>query len=317
MQRFYQLINKASANPRSNEGGARVATEGSKGLPPRRYIAWKGLVFCISGLSCLLATRGHAQLIVAHRGASHAAPENTSAAFELAWQQNADAIEADFRLSRDGQIVCIHDATTQRTAGVDRIVAQSTLAELKALDVGAWKDPQFKGQRILTLEEVLEMVPRGKKIFVELKTGPEIVKPLKDVVTASRISSGQILVITFNEETAREVKRVIPNLKVHWLTGYEDTDRTSGGRGGINRIADSLSRTRADGLGSEANREIFNDSFIQNLTENGLKEFHVWTVDNAKDAEYYQSLGAFSITTNRPGFIRKKLKLDKPQKEDD
>ena len=163
VQRFYELINKASANPRSNEGEARVATEGSKGLPPRRYIAWKGLVFCISGLSCLLATRGHAQLIVAHRGASHAAPENTSAAFELAWQQNADAIEADFRLSRDGQIVCIHDATTQRTAGVDRIVAQSTLAELKALDVGAWKDPQFKGHGFLLWRRCWRWFPEARK----------------------------------------------------------------------------------------------------------------------------------------------------------
>ena len=289
----------------------------SEGRSQRCGSAQRRVVFYVFGLVGFLAIPTQAQLIVAHRGASHTAPENTAAAFELAWQEKADAIEADFRLSRDGQIVCIHDATTQRTAGVDRIVAQSTLAELKALDVGSWKHPQYKGQRVLTLAEVLEMVPRGKKIFVELKTGPEIVKPLKDVVTASRISSGQILVITFNEETAREVKRVIPNLKVHWLTGYEDTDRTSGGRGGINRITDSLSRTHADGLGSEANREIFNDSFIRKLTENGLQEFHVWTVDNANDANYYQRLGAFSITTNRPGFIRKKLKLDQPQKQDD
>ena len=77
--------------------------------------------------------------IVAHRGASLDAPENTLAAFRLAWSQGADAIEGDFRLTKDGRIACLHDDTTQRTAGLDLTVADSTLAELRELDVGSWK----------------------------------------------------------------------------------------------------------------------------------------------------------------------------------
>ena len=308
MKRFYQSINMVSVNPRSHEAFDPAVERAHKDCSQRFGRTWKGPVFCALGLACFLATPGHAQLIVAHRGASHAAPENTAAAFELAWQQKADAIEADFRLSQDGQIVCIHDATTQRTAGVDWEVCDKTLAELKTLDVGTWKDPKFKGEKILTLSEVLRLVPRDKKIFVELKSGPEIVKPLQEVLKKSQVAAAQMLVITFNEETAREVKRSLPHLKVHWLTGLEDAVDSPNDDAEISRITDSLSRTGADGLGSEAKRTVLTDAFIQKLTAKGLPEFHVWTVDDPQDAIYYQDLGAFSITTNRPGFLRKKLR---------
>ncbi|MFM1902441.1 MAG: hypothetical protein RLZZ440_341, partial [Planctomycetota bacterium] len=83
-----------------------------------------------------LPLAAQAQLITAHRGASYDAPENTLAAFRLAWEQGADAIEADFRLTSDGQIVCVHDADTERVAGVRHVVAETPLAELRALDAG-------------------------------------------------------------------------------------------------------------------------------------------------------------------------------------
>ena len=78
------------------------------------------------------------QLIVAHRGASHDAPENTLAAFRLAWEKDADAIEGDFYLTRDQQIVCLHDETTERTAPGQTClqVAESTREQLRTLDVG-------------------------------------------------------------------------------------------------------------------------------------------------------------------------------------
>ncbi len=75
--------------------------------------------------------------IIAHRGESYSAPENTLAAVTLAWQRNADAVEVDVHLSKEGRLVVIHDDNTRRTAGVDRKVREQTLAELKALDAGA------------------------------------------------------------------------------------------------------------------------------------------------------------------------------------
>ena len=109
-------------------------------------------------------------LIIAHRGASFDAPENTLAAVNLAWQQNADAVEVDVHLSRDGHLFVIHDADTRRTTGLDRKVAQLKLPQLPRHDAGRWKGAQWRGEKIPTLDEVLATVPRGKKIFIEIKS---------------------------------------------------------------------------------------------------------------------------------------------------
>src|SRR5690606_17417748 len=129
---------------------------------------------------------------VAHRGASYTAPENTLAAFDLAWQEGADGVEGDFRLTADGHIVCMHDANTERTAGQRLVVAESTLVELKSLDVGTWKHARYADERVPTLAEVLDTVPDGKLFFVELKTGPEIVAPLKQVLDLARVPAEQL-----------------------------------------------------------------------------------------------------------------------------
>src|SRR5580698_8356847 len=100
--------------------------------------------------------------IIAHRGSSFEAPENTLAAVNLAWRQRADAVEIDVHLSRDGRLVVIHDSNTRRTTGVNRKVARQTLAELHALDAGRWKGLTWLGEKIPSLEEVLASVPPGK-----------------------------------------------------------------------------------------------------------------------------------------------------------
>ena len=101
--------------------------------------------------------------IIAHRGASADAPENTLAAFRLGWEQDADGIEGDFRLSADGRIVCIHDDDTQRVAGSRLVVSETSYNDLHALDVGRWKGEQWRGERIPSLAEVhvhLAALPR-------------------------------------------------------------------------------------------------------------------------------------------------------------
>lgn len=108
-------------------------------------------------------------LIIAHRGASWAAPENTLAAAELAWQEGADAVEADFRLTADGRLVAIHDESTLRVSGVNLPVAETTLGQLRRLDVGAWKDQRWVGQRLATLDEMLATTPPDRQFVIEIK----------------------------------------------------------------------------------------------------------------------------------------------------
>src|SRR5688500_10497757 len=124
--------------------------------------------------------------IIAHRGASSDAPENTLSAMKLAWEQNADAIELDLWLSKDGRLVVFHDADAKRIAGVPRKVADLTWAEVQQLDAGAWKSPRFTGERVPNLESILATVPKGGRAVLEIKCGPEIVPELKRVLDASQ-----------------------------------------------------------------------------------------------------------------------------------
>lgn len=255
----------------------------------------------------ILAQTVRTTRVVAHRGASFDAPENTLAAFRLAWKQQADGVEGDFYLSRDGHIVCIHDDTTERTSGVNLSVADSTLAELRQLDVGSWKNRRYAGEKIPTLPEVLETVPQGKLIVIELKVGPEIVPPLKRVLNDAKFPPEQVLIISFKEETIAESKRVLPNIKAHWLTGYKPDDDVGPWTPTAEQIVKTMNRIKADGLGSQARRAVFNENMVQMLRKAGVAEFHVWTVDNPVDAEFYESIGAYGVTTNRPDVIHREL----------
>mgnify|MGYP000530610723 CR=1 FL=1 len=126
------------------------------------------------GVAAVLGMHVSAQTVVGHRGASYDAPENTLCAFELAWKQDADGIEGDFYVTKDKQVVCIHDPDTKRTGGKKLKVAESTLAQLRSLEYGAWKGPEFAGEPIPTFGQVLKAVPQGKLFVIELKTGPEM-----------------------------------------------------------------------------------------------------------------------------------------------
>ena len=107
-------------------------------------------------------------LIFAHRGASTEAPENTLAAFELALEHGADALELDAKLSRDGTAIVIHDTTVDRTTGAHGRVKDMTLAQLRALDAGSFKAARFHSEKIPLLEEVFEVLGRRAFINVEL-----------------------------------------------------------------------------------------------------------------------------------------------------
>lgn len=109
-------------------------------------------------------------LAIAHRGFSSAAPENTLAAFRKAIELKPEMMECDVRQSKDGRIVVIHDAKLDRTTSGTGPVGEKTLAELKELDAGSWFSAEFAGERIPTLEELLDLVKgSGVKLIIEIK----------------------------------------------------------------------------------------------------------------------------------------------------
>ena len=241
-------------------------------------------------------------LIIGHRGASREAPENTLASFMLAFAQGADGVEADFRLTRDGRIVCLHDDSTGRTSAVDLVVAQATLSQLRTLDVGAWKGEAFAGEPIPALKDVLSNLPPGKKLYIELKSGLEILPPLADELAAAGTPASQILFLSFDAELIRTLKERLPDYRACWLTDY----RFRGSwRPSPDEILDTLAKSRADGVASR-DRAVLDLLLVRELRKRGL-EIHVWTVDAASAAVRLSELGVDSIMTNRPGWLRGEL----------
>ncbi len=264
-------------------------------------------VASMAGLGlALAATTTYGQFITAHRGASHAAPENTLAAFRLAWEEQADAIEADFHLTADRQIICIHDRDTERVAGVRRVVADTPLAELRTLDAGRWLDERFTGERLPTFAEVLAAVPAGKRFVVELKTGPEIVPVLAEELARLPYDRERLLIISFKADTIAACKQRFPEIRAHWLSSFKEQDD---GRWGptADAIAATARACRADGVGLRGERGVVDRDFIASLREQGVGEFHVWTIDDPEDARFFRDLGAIGVTTNKPGLIRRSL----------
>jgi len=247
----------------------------------------------------------HLPLLIGHRGASSEAPENTLASFRLAWAEGANGIEADFRLCGDGQIVCMHDDSTGRTAGVDLRVIDTPLNELRRLDVGSWKGPAWKGEGIPTLEEVLAALPDGTWFFIELKSGPEIIAPLAKILVESKCSPDRIRLLSFSAPLIAELKRYLPEWQACWLSDYHHMVRANIWRPSRDKILNTLARSNADGLASAA-RAILDHDLVDELRRKSL-EVHVWTVDSLTAARRYRALGVDSIMTNRPGRLRRQL----------
>ena len=236
-------------------------------------------------------------LIVAHRGSSFEAPENTLPAFRLAWEQGADGVEGDFLLTKDAQIVCIHDASTKRLADKNLVVSKSTLQELRALDVGAWKHEKFKGTKIPTISEVFATIPKGKKIFVEVKCGPEIVPFLVKEIRKSNLETDQVRLICFNTKVIKSFKEYMPNHKAYWLSGFNK--KNGSWKPSVDQVITTLQNCKADGLDSQ---HTIPPEFSKSVIKAGF-EWHAWTINDARTAQRLAKRGIDSITTDRPKLI--------------
>ena len=256
---------------------------------------------------CAISSSAMGQMIIAHRGASYDAPENTIAAYKLAIAQGADGFEGDFWVTANGQILDLHDKDTKRVGGKKLAVTSAPFKQLRALDVGTWKAPKWHAERIPTLEEVFDVVPAGKKFFIELKSGPEIAGPLAKAIAASRVPPDQMVIISFHADAIAACKKEMPHIKMLWLSGMKKKkDGTPPPT--VDEVVATVKRIHADGINVEAVPEYFDAKFIDQLKEKGVTEFSVWTVDDPKVAKFYADLGARAITTNRPGWLREQMK---------
>jgi glycerophosphoryl diester phosphodiesterase len=243
--------------------------------------------------------------IIAHRGASFDAPENTLAAFRLAFEQKADAIELDVHLSRDGRIVVVHDFTTHRIGGSDKAIREQDLGDLKLLDVGRWKDLRWMGERIPTLREALQTVPPGKRVFIEIKSSAEILPELERVIEASGLRRDRIVVIAFDYDTICKVKKWLPELECAWLVSFKPDARKLDPELITSEIIERVHCAGLDGLDLNHIGPI-TPAFMEKTRMTGLKTY-VWTIDDIASAQKMIDLGVTGIATNRPAWLREQL----------
>ena len=234
-------------------------------------------------------------MIIAHRGVSFDLPENSLPAFNISWNHAADGIEGDFHLTKDGAIVCIHDEDTGRVCKQNLVVRDSTLKELKALDLD-YKGTENLQIKIPTLAEVLEILPDGKKIFIEVKCGSEIVKPLLGELSRSKLNSNDAVIISFDEEVIKEFKVIAPNYRALLLYSYEAGCN-------INKLIDVMRNIKADGLSTDNE---LSKTLVEQTINAGF-EYHSWTIDSIHVAQKLINWGSSSITTNKPGHLIQQL----------
>ena len=250
--------------------------------------------------------------LIAHRGESIDAPENTLPAFKTAVERGF-GFECDIYLSKDGRVFTFHDRDLKRTTGgvnTNRC-CDVTWDEVSRLDVGnwgKWKGSKFAGTRPALLEEVLALARDGRKIYVEIKTGPEIVPYVKKVFDAQKNATPEnALFISFNQESCKAVKEAMPEYKVYWLVSSKVPPLDRNGNvipGGKWRaitpedVIKVLKDTGADGVDINFNREIITKEFVDKVKGAGF-EFHVWTIDDLGAAVVAFTRGADTVTTNR------------------
>ncbi len=234
-------------------------------------------------------------LVWAHRGASAYAPENTLAAFQAAVDMGADGVELDVQMSKDGELVVVHDEELGRVSGVSGWVKDFTFAELQKLDVNK-HFPKYGPQRIPALKEVYELLqPTGLTVNVEIKSNviayPDIEKKVLDL-TKQMGMQAQAVYSSFNHYSIRDIRR----MDAQAVTGMLYQDRMIGAMEYAKDIV------KANAL-HPALYHVTDPDFFTECRRNQLS-VHVWTVNDEKAIRYLCEHQVEAVITNDPKLAR-------------
>ena len=238
----------------------------------------------------------------AHRGASYEAPENTLAAFLLAVELGADGIELDVQLSKDGQLVVIHDFVLEATTDGAGPVRKRTLAELKGLDAGHRFDPAYAGQQIPTLQEVIDAVGHRLLLNIELKTASLRDDGLAEAVVQAIENNhlrDRTIVSSFNPLALRRVRKLNPGIPIGLLYAPD--------------LPLLLRRPWARHLleldAIHPHHSLMDDKYVPWAREQGYR-VHTWTVDDPVKMKHLVRQGVDIVITNRPDLFRQVLQTE-------
>lgn len=313
-----------------------VEAAGGRSVPAgvsRLFTGGLALAGCLSIIGCVSVRPGApaGQVdVIAHRGASAYAPENTLAAFEKAVAMGAHWFELDCTLSKDGRVIVIHDDDLERTAGLPAAVADLTLAEIRRAEAGSWFDESFRGERIPTLNDALDLARGRIGVYVEIKNadddtellahlmqlaeGRDALLPDKaDNVIALIEQSGtrnlaltraaikqirenrmvsRVVVQSFSPIVCAIAKIEAPRIRTE-LLAYYDAERP--------QVWDEYLRWARllDVAGFNAEAEAVNPALVEETHAEG-RTVAVWTVNDPAEMRRFQAMGVDAIITDKP-----------------
>ena len=225
-------------------------------------------------------------LVIAHRGASSYAPENTVAAFDLALAMGARHLELDVELTIDGHVVVIHDDTLDRTTDGSGPVAAQTLAGLRRLDAGRWFGPAFAGTRIPTYEEVLARYRGRAHLHTEIKgRAPELSRRTVDLIRRAGMTA-EVTITSFQRPRLEEVRAYASELPTGWLVGEVSEATIADGR----RLGLAQLCPRAPSVTPELVRRLHAEGFT----------VRAWGVSTEDAMRQVAEAGADGMTVNFP-----------------
>lgn len=240
-------------------------------------------------MTFMMLTKVTSVEIIGHRGSPFEAEENTIASFKKAFEQGADGIEGDFWLTADENIVCSHDPIS---CSVD--ICRCSLEEIRR------SHPHMP-----TLQEVLGVVPSGKKIYIEIKRGTEILPYVEKILDQSHLKLDQIIFLSFDEDVVRQLRKKMPSVPTYYSIAFLPINQRPHqfGKSVLELFQQAISLD-ASGLCLQGSQDQIAE--ILSLQKKPLP-WVVWTVDEKEDAIKFKQMGAQGIITNRPLKIREEI----------
>lgn len=229
-------------------------------------------------------------LIIAHRGASGYAPENTMAAFKVALEMGAKAIELDVHQTRDGRLVVIHDGDLKRTAKFKKRIKELTYSQLKEQEVGSWFHSDFRGEAVPLLDEVYDLCQGRAELHVELKKGsslyPGIERNVLELVER-RGAWETTLFSSFDHTALFNIRDLSEKARLGYLKGFTL----------MPKAYKEMQAMRAESLNCSL-RQV-NEKLVRTCHDKGLRVF-VYTVNEPQDIQRLDKLGVDGVFCNYP-----------------
>lgn len=238
-------------------------------------------------------------IFISHRGESIDLPENTISSINLAWQRNVDAVEIDVRLTKDNKIVVIHDKSTKRTGDKNYIIKNSSSLELLNVNIS---NKKYSPEKIPFLEEVMRTIPFGKKLFIDLKVGNEIVYYLKDILIKNDYKD-KIVLISTNVSTLKTLKNELKGIETYLVIDrkwYNFIFNSS-------KLIKIYKKFSFNGIVIKDSKYLTKE-FVDYFKKEDLKIF-VWTVNDLLRAQYLYKVGVNGITSDQAGVLMENMVL--------